>query len=141
MKLKRIYYSIWSDGIRKMELVNSTRKTNWKFASNVLISTAGFFNILFLSAILPKKYFWHYLDYIKIEFKGSEYLTNVSFGATISGVFFIINYFLIFRKERYKSFIDDYKYYNGKLFLGYFIASMWVPFLCLVVAMIYVRIF
>ncbi len=140
MKLKRIYYSIWSDGIRKMELVNSTRKTNWKFGSNVLLSSAGYFNLLFLAALFPRKYLMDYLDYLQIDFSGSEYLTNASLGANISGIFFIINYFLIFRKDRYKSFIDDYKYYNGKLFLGYFIVSIWAPVLFMIVYVIYVKV-
>jgi hypothetical protein len=83
-----------------MELVNSTRKTNWKFGSNVLLSSAGYFNLLFLAALFPRKYLMDYLDYLQIDFSGSEYLTNASLGANISGIFFIINYFLIFRKDR-----------------------------------------
>lgn len=138
--IKRIYYTVWADGIQKMQQVNSTKKTNWKFISNVLMSTAGFFNILFLSALLPKKFLWDYLVCLQIDFSGSDYLSNVSFGATISAVFFIINYILIFRKARYKSFIDNYKCYNGKLFIGYFVASIWVPILMMVGGMIYVRV-
>lgn len=139
--IKTMYYSIWSDGIRKMQTVNSSKKTNWKFISNVLMSTAGFVNVLFISALLPNKYLWDYMVYLQIDFSGSAYLRNVSFGATISCVFFIMNYMLIFRKARYQSFIDNYKFYNGKLFIGYFVASIWVPILVMVGGMILVRVF
>lgn len=139
--INRIYYAIWADGIRKMQMVNSSKKTNWKFISNVLMSTAGFVNVLFLSVLLPKKFLWDYLVYLQIDFSGSAYLSNVSFGATISCVFFIMNYMLIFRRARYQSFIDNYKFYNGKLFIGYFVVSIWVPILVMVGGMLAAKYF
>ncbi|MFM6994507.1 MAG: hypothetical protein ACKOWO_05245 [Sediminibacterium sp.] len=52
-----------------------------------------------------------------------------------------MNYMLIFRKARYQSFIDNYKFYNGKLFIGYFVASMWVPILVMVGGMLAAKYF
>ena len=46
----------------------------------------------------------------------------------------ILNYLLIFWNSQYKKIIPQYKYHNGKLFSTYFIISLFLPFVLLVLS-------
>jgi len=48
-----------------------------------------------------------------------------------------INYLLIFRKKKYKELLKKYPYYNGKLFIVYFVVSMMLPVLLLWLAILW----
>ncbi len=46
------------------------------------------------------------------------------------------NYTLILRNERNKKMIEKYRYHNGKLFLTYFLISLFLPLTLLLVGII-----
>jgi hypothetical protein len=49
----------------------------------------------------------------------------------------LLNYFLIFRNNRYEMLLTKYKSYNGKLFISYFLASLALPLLLIVVGKLF----
>ena len=50
-----------------------------------------------------------------------------------------INYLLIFRHKRYKNLLKKYPYYQGKLFVAYFLISLWLPVLLLWIGIFFFR--
>lgn len=137
--LKRIYYTIWTDLIRQLQSTSASKK-RWKFYSLLLMSSLMGINIIFLAAVLPNKFMAEYLDYIKLDyFKGNKLDTLLN-GLIIMIPMYLINYILIFRNNKYIYIINKYTYHNGKCFFKYLLATLWIPFILLVVGMIYVRI-
>ena len=52
----------------------------------------------------------------------------------------IINYFLIFRNKNYEKLLLKYKYCNGKLFASYFICSLFLPIVLILLAYLLMKI-
>jgi hypothetical protein len=117
-----IYCKLWVDAI-----VNSKgykdNEDGWKSNLFWLITTANVLNVMFV-------YMW--LNFFQI-FK-LKYLFNSSTNLVSSSLveifimyylpIVVINYFLIFRKDRYKKLIIKYSHYNGKLALYYGLGSL-----------------
>lgn len=134
----KTYYTIWTDCIKKMQSVPRNRNY-WKFYSISIISTIMSINLLFLSAILPNKMMADYLNFIKLNiFKGNTFDTLFN-GLILIVPMILINYFLIFRKNRYLTFIDKYQFHNGKYCLKYMLISLWGPVFVLAIGMIYIK--
>ena len=137
----KIYYTIWSDGIKQMEIVGSKKTIFWKLYLNLIISSAMFVKLLFISAIVPKKFIWDYILYLKIDYFKGYTLDALFNGLILTLIFFLVNYFLVFRNDRYKTFMEDYKFYHGKYCLRYIVASFYIPIGILLAGMIYVNYF
>lgn len=139
--LAKVYYTIWTDCIKKIQTVPAS-KANWKFITLVFMSTLMGLNLMFLSVILPNQFLWNFLNYLKIDyFKGNTLDTLFNGLIQFMLPMLIINYLLIFRNDRYKKIIDNYNFYNGKYFLKYLLASLWIPFVLLIAGMLYVIFF
>lgn len=120
-----LYYRIWTDCILRGQS-QPNNKHNWKVASLIFMSISMAFNLALFMIILQKflgsNFYTLQIDFIP------KYLNKIiSFMILFPFPPTIINYLLVFRKNRYKIFMKKYPYYNGKLFITYFLVSMLLP--------------
>jgi hypothetical protein len=125
-----IYYRIWVDSITRLRSRESN-KDNWQIKGMITMSVAMTFNFILLMAILQRNILGCYFYKLSIPF-----LSNIEDNVlTILVLFFLpcvlINYLLIFRGKKYEKLLGKYPYYNGKLFLGYFLVSLFLPIILL----------
>jgi hypothetical protein len=126
----RLYYKIWVDFITRLRSIESN-KSNWKIKSYVIMSIAMTLNFILLMSILQKHILHNY--FYKIDFYNFPILENniltilILFALPCA----IINYALIFYNERYEKLLKKYSHYNGKLFLYYFLISIFLPIILL----------
>ncbi len=128
MKIKNIYYLFWVDAIISYKKYNP-EKLNWKRFIFLFIS---FINGINLWIIL----IW--LKYFKIIIV-PEFTVNIFPGKTLNNSltfilifvfpFIVLNYFLIFYKDRYKKIIAKYPMPKKKFAFIYLIAVIWLAFL------------
>jgi len=121
-----LYYKIWVDGIVKLR----SRPQNaglWKFFAMTFTSMAMALNLVFILFILSDLGITTGILKITVNlFLGTRLDAFVSFFISYLLPFLLINYFLIFYKEKYKKLINRYPYYGGKLYMRYFVSSMGV---------------
>ncbi len=121
-----LYYKIWVDGIVKLR----SRPQNaglWKFFAMTFTSMAMALNLVFILFILSDLGITTGILKISVNlFLGTRLDAFVSFFISYLLPFLLINYFLIFYKEKYKKLINRYPYYGGKLYMRYFVSSMGV---------------
>ena len=128
-----IYYKLWVDLIKR---ASSLHKSNWKIGCMIGMSMSMAFNLVLLMMLLQqyvfRSFFYH------IEFPSfPPLLSHVSSFLLIFVLpCVIINYLLIFRNNRYENLLKEYSYYQGKLFIIYFICSMFLPVLLLWIAIL-----
>ncbi len=128
-----IYYRIWVDSITKLR-EKETNKDDWQIKGMVSMSIAMTFNFILLMAIMQRNILGCYFYQLSIPL-----LTSLENNIlTILVLFFLpcvlINYLLIFRGRRYEKLLKKYPYYNGKLFLVYFLVSLFLPFVLLLIS-------
>ena len=135
-----LYYKIWVDSIMRLKSLPSNQD-NWQIKSIITMSVARTFNFILLMAIIQRNILGCYFYKLNIKFL-SNYENII---LTILVLFLlpvvIINYFLIFRDKRYEKLVQKYPYYNGKLFIGYFLISLFLPILLLGIGIIYTNYF
>ena len=121
-----LYFRIWADSITRLRS-RETNKDNWQIKGMITMSLAMTFNFIFFMAIVQRNVIGYYFYKINLHFL-SKFENSV---LTILVLFLlpsvILNYLLIFRGKRYEKFIEKYPYYNGKLFLVYFLTSLFLP--------------
>ncbi len=128
--MKYIYYLIWTD------IITSARKrlperTDWKFSLFVLITMCNALNLFTIYIWL--KFFSIISFLIKIDFFPGTMLDNATaFFIQFASPFILLNYFLIFYKDRYKKIITKYPYKNGRVALIYGICSIWIGFISII---------
>lgn len=133
-----LYYRIWVDVIVRAR-AQPANQSNWPIGCMVFMTLSMFFNCLFIMTILERH-----------VFKGPAYRFDFSaLPRNISNVLnylllyalpcLTINYLLIFYNKRYERLIKKYPYYNGKLFITYFLISMWLPIALMWIGIIYSR--
>jgi len=136
----RIYYKIWVDCILRLRSQKQNKET-WQEKSMIIMTTAMTFNFMLFMAIFEK----HILGFSFYKFTiSSPNIVPVVEGA--DGILnflvlfvlpcFVVNYLLIFfRKKRLKKLIRKYKYpyYNGKLFATYFLISLFLPLVLIII--------
>jgi len=116
-----IYYKIWVDAIVFEQTKNGQRR-NWKIYTLIPISLFQGINLLtlfFAVSAITKKHISIFLDINFFNFKPLNQLFSSSI--TLFFPFIILNYFLVLYNNKYEYLIEKYKYYNGKLYLGYFL--------------------
>ena len=120
--MDNIYYKIWVDAIVWEKTTNGKRR-NWKAFTLIPISVFQGINLLTVAFWLsPLTKFSIFID-ITI-FKAKALNSFCSAAITLFIPFLLLNYFLIFYNQRYESLIEKYKYYNGKLYLWYFLFTV-----------------
>ena len=139
--ITRMYYTIWSDCIKQIKSVPAS-KSRWKIYSLTIMSLLMGVNLMFLSTIFQRHILGIYIYHLEINFfSGNTINTILESFILFMLPMMLINYFLIFRKDRYLRFIDKYKFYNGKYFLKYLLASLWIPIFLLLFGMLYIKLF
>lgn len=128
----KLYYKIWVDGIVKLR----SRPQNaglWKFFAMIFMSMAMALNLIVIMAIIQRNILHKTFYELSIDiFPGTKLDAFVSFFILFLLPPLLLNYLLIFRGNRYENIIKrGYKYCNGKLFVGYFLTSIVLPFLLL----------
>ena len=133
----KLYYRIWVDCIVKAQSIPAN-KHNWKWFTIAFMSLAMAINFACIMSILQRNIFGVYFYKIQVDiFPGNK------LDALISGLILfvlpsvLINYFLIFKGNRYKLLISNYKSQNGRLFFLYFFTSLALPLLFLFVVLLY----
>lgn len=130
-----LYYKIWVDAIVKLR----SRPQNagiWKYFAMAFMSMAMAINFIFIMAILQRNVF--NADFYSLDvniFPGTILNSFTSFFILFLLPMLLLNYFLIFYKNRYEQLIEKYEYRNGKLFITYFLLSLFMPLLVLYAGM------
>jgi len=105
----------------------------------IFMSMAMTFNYVLIMLLLQK--YLSILSFYELKIPGlPPYASNViSFVILFISPCIIVNYLLIFRNKRYERLLKKYPYYQGKLFLGYFLISMLLPIILLWIGIIFFR--
>lgn len=120
--MKGLYFKIWADliiGIQK----NPERKNDWRYFSMFLMTTLISLNLFTLVMLLS-------IFKVKVFFITIEVLPGTILDSFFSGLIqfvlpsFILNYFLVFYREKFKKFVFKYKDRQGKIFLPYLFISV-----------------
>ena len=133
--IKKIYYSIWADLILQLNKNPLNRKT-WKWYSLFVMSLCFGFNYVFLLALLPRSL--HPIRFF-MEFR---FLDTIFLDTLFHGLIlflmpgYIIHYFLVFYKEKYKKIISSYGSKGGKMFMNYVLISLFGPPIILIFVLI-----
>ena len=134
----RLYYLIWMDCIKNGITQNGDKYPLWKFASIIAMSMAMTMNLiiiyLILDRYLSKSFMNHF--WISHSFLPSFWNNVLNFSILFVAPSFLMNYILIFYKNRYKKLTLQYHNHNGNLFVPYFLFSLFLP-----IALIWVAIF
>lgn len=133
--IKKFYYSVWTDCILQLQK-NPLNKKSWKWYSLFVMSSCLGFNFVFILTILPRSL--HLTDFFReTTFFESKFLDTFTHALILYLLpEYIINYFLVFYKNKYTVFIKKYKFHNGKLFIRYAAISLLAPPLILMVVLI-----
>jgi hypothetical protein len=127
-----LYYRIWVDVIKRARS-RPENQENWPVGTMIFMSISMTLNLLLVMTILQKHILGSYFYYIELNFL-PKYLSNViSFTVLFILPCVSINYFLIFYRHRYEKLLKKYPDKNGKLFLTYFLISMFLPLVLLIV--------
>lgn len=119
--MRNVYYIIWMDAIVGFKKHNPKR-TDWKFTLFVINTTCNALNLFTIDALLNLFGIETFL--IKIDIFPIPILNSFTgFIIQYASIFILLNYFLIFRKERYKSLTEKYPDKNGKFAMIYVIFS------------------
>jgi len=132
----KLYYKIWVDGIVKLR----SRPQNaglWKFFAMTFTSMAMALNLVLILFILSDLGIVDGIFKVPVNFfPGTRVDAFFSFFVSYLLPFLLLNYFLIFYKERYKELTNRYPYYGGKLYLKYFLGSLGVFLAYIIVAVL-----
>lgn len=135
--LGKYYYWIWTDGIKRMQERHPNSPFYWKFmlmlgmvvspgiCSMIIYGFIGGFFGLPLTLNIPNE-FWNTLLSGIIYF----YLP-----------WFILHFYLVFWKNKYKSFIDKYPSRNGKLFINFFLSITFIPMFFVIILIVIAKMF
>lgn len=132
-----IYYKIWVDCISKARSMPAN-KNNWKRFTLGFMTITMAINFACIMSILQRNILGNYFYHFEVDF-----FPGTKLHALISGfVLFVLpnlvlNYFLIFRNNRYEILLEKYKSYNGKLFFIYFLTSLSIPLLVLIISQLF----
>lgn len=122
--MKNLYYRIWVDLITGIQW-NPEHKNDWRYFSMFFMTTLISLNLLTVAMLLG--IFNVKVFLITIDVLPGTILNNFASGL-IQFVLpsFILNYFLVLHREKFKKFIIKYEGRHGKIFLPYLFISVGV---------------
>ena len=130
-----LYYKIWTDLIILIQK-NPLRANDWKIFTLLFVGSANAIKLMFFFAIF-QRYILKFTFYdINLPFN------NQFIKTTLTGFILywlppiIFNYWLIFYKNKYVLIVEKYKDSSKNYFLIYFLSSLFVPLLILIIALI-----
>ena len=132
------YYKIWVDAI-VFEKTKFGHMRNWKTYTIIPMSIIQGVNIatLFFLLVTIGVKIDFFVDFDL--FPGNMIDGFLSGALTLFLPPMALNYFLIFRKGKYKELTQKYKYRKGKLYKTYFFSSILIFILPIVIGMIIIR--
>jgi len=135
-----VYYKVWVDCVLRLR-AQKQNKNDWSQKSMIMMSLAMIFNALLFMAILQR----YIVGHTFYEINMSSLSDDQNSLMTIFFLFILpcvtVNYLLIFRKKRIIKLVKKYKYpnYNGKLIAWYWIMSLLLPGVLLLIGLIIVN--
>jgi len=134
MLLNKLYYSVWTDGIKRMQERFPESNLYWKFMLMLfmVVSFGGFSMFLygFIGRILGLP--WPHLNLFQNGFLEKTLSALVFFMLP----WFVIHYYLVLWKNKYQIFMSKYKYHNGKLFFNFFLCIIFTPLFIFIIGVI-----
>jgi len=130
------YYRIWVDCIKRVKM-QPENKGDWQTITMFFMTMSMSANFVLLMTFLEKSVFKYYFYKVDFSFLPKRLNNLLAYLFLFILPCLMINYFLIFRKKRYKKLIQKYPYYNGKLFITYFTISLFLPIVLLWVGIIF----
>lgn len=124
--MKNLYYLVWVDIIASAKRHHPDR-TDWKYSLFILFTMCNALNLYSVDIFFNLIGIHTYLIKINI-FPGSLLDSFAAFVLQFASIFILLNYFLIFYKDRYKFLLERYPSKNGKLALVYALCSIWIGF-------------
>jgi hypothetical protein len=137
MFIKKLYYSVWADGIKRMQEGFPESDRCGKFMLLTFMGGAfGCFSMFFFGFIsriigLP----WPQL-HLPIDFWDNLLSALLFFYLP----WFVIHYYLVFWKNKYQIFLPKCKYRNGELFITFFLCIIFMPLFLFIIGVIVARI-
>lgn len=128
--MKNYFYLYWVDAIVSIKTKNPKRK-DWKFS---IFAYSTMCNALNLWVILLWLKFFNILSF-KVEinlFPGTILNSAGGFIVYFATPFILLNYFLIFYRDKYKKLIEIYPHRNGKFAMKYVFFSVLLGFISMI---------
>lgn len=138
MLISKLYYSVWTDGIKRMQERFPDSNLYWKFTLMLFMVLAfGCFSMFFYAFIGRMiGLLWPQLSLFENQFLEKTLSAFVFFMLP----WLIVHYYLVFWKNKYLHFMPRYKYRNGKLFINFFLTIIFVPIFLLIIGVIVAKI-
>ena len=131
-----IYYRIWVDCILRARS-RPANEQNWPKGTMFFMTISMAFNLVLIMIVFQQYVLGYFFYWINADFlpRQINYIFNfiILFLLPCLG----LNYFLIFRNKHYEKLLKRYPYYNGKLFLIYFLSSILLPIILMLVKVIF----
>lgn len=125
-----LYYRIWVDCIKRAKS-QPTSKRDWGLGSMIFMSIAMTSNFALFMAILQRNILNRYFYKVRFSFLSGTFNNIFTYVFLFIAPCVIMNYLLILRNKRYEKLLEKYPYYNGKLFVSYFLISLLLPIILL----------
>jgi ABC-type multidrug transport system permease subunit len=127
----KLYYKIAVSTIYFTQ--NSHHKDIWKFMSILLLTINIVYNFLTIWLLFYFELFKGFTDFLAFDFKLGYYNGLFSFFIYLFLPILILNYILVFKKNKHLDLIERYSSsYNNKLFNIHFFLSWSIVFFVLV---------
>lgn len=133
-----LYYSVWVDCIKRAKQLPAN-KNNWKGGTMIFMTLAMSSDFILMMTILEKYFIKRTFYTIDFYFLPGRVNSVLSYIFLFVLPCLIINYLLVFRNKRYTTLLEKYPYYNGMLFLVFFVVSMMLPITLLAIGFIFFR--
>lgn len=129
--MRRLYYKIIISSIYVAKN-NGFMSSIWRFSSSFYFAFATSIYMLFIFLVFNIYLLNSSLEFLQLNFIKGKY----NFVLNMIFYFFIpimsINYLLIFKEDKYKLLINEYKNnYDKRYFAWYFMISLLLMFICL----------
>jgi hypothetical protein len=126
-----LYYRIWVDLITRARS-KPENEGSWAWRSMAFMSISMTLNLVLFMTFLQKFYLEFYFYSFDLDFLPKYFSNVVSFVVLFVLPCVLMNYFLIFRNNRYEGLVKKYPSSpNSNLFLVYFLISMLLPLVLL----------
>ncbi|KAF5031654.1 hypothetical protein DSECCO2_625500 [anaerobic digester metagenome] len=122
--MKNLYLTLWVDAIVNAKSYKM-KTPGWKSRTLWLLTTSNVLNVMLV--LLWLDFFQLYKHNFFFNFHADSFAVGLlEIFLNIFAPIGIINYFLIFYKERYKRLIATHRHYNGKFALYYTLISIFL---------------
>ena len=137
MFIKKLYYSVWSDGIKRLleRFPKSISFVKFMMMFWMVVSFGGFsmFFYAFIGNII-------HLPWPSLNLQNDFWNNLLSPLVFFMLPWFLLHYYLVFWKNKYQTFLPEYKYRNGKLFLSFFMCLIFIPIAFFLISLIIAKV-